>query len=177
MLKTALQKATAEGVSPSMYDKLRATLGPLASQAGELGDADDLKLHRTLDRSFAKRLDKSSDRILRLARSMVEAVDKNKSAGSSHTKTPRVRQKLQEEDDVVHEFTPNVQDTVDGLLEATVSSDSSNTVSNRACDLSLDVQDINLDIATGRRKVPVVTVRPDAPMNTEVSYFVRLSRK
>jgi hypothetical protein len=32
-----------------------------------------------------------------------------------------VKQKLQDEDDVVHEFTPNVQDTVDGLLEATVS--------------------------------------------------------
>ena len=121
MLKTALQKATTEGVSPSMYDKLRSTLGPLAGQAGELGDADDLKLHRTLDRGFAKRLDKSSERILRLARSMVEAVDKNKNAGSSKAKTPKVRQKLQDEDDVVHEFTPNVQDTVDGLLEATVS--------------------------------------------------------
>jgi hypothetical protein len=121
MLKTALQKATAEGVSPNMYDRLRATLGPLAGQAGELGDADDLKLHRTLDRGFAKRLDKSSERILRLARSMVEAVDKNKTAGSSKAKASKVRQKLQEEDDVVHEFTPNVQDTIDGLLEATVS--------------------------------------------------------
>lgn len=105
--------------APTLYDKFRASLVPLAGQAGELGDAEDLKLHRTLDRGFAKRLDKSSDRVLKLARSLVEAVDKSQTVAAG--KSTRSRRKLQDEDDVAHEFTPNVQDTVDGLLEATVS--------------------------------------------------------
>ena len=113
-------KNTGNGdAAPSLYDKLRSSLGPLAGQAGELGDADDLKLHRTLDRSFAKRLDRQSDRVLKLARSLVEAVDRSQTAAAG--KSTRSRKKLQEEDDVLHEFTPNVQETVDGLLEATVS--------------------------------------------------------
>jgi hypothetical protein len=105
----------------TLYDHLRSSLTPLAGQAGELGDAEDLKLHRTLDRSFAKRLDKSSERVLNLARNLIQAVDSSRNAASGKNTAGRVKQKLQEEDDVVHEFTPNVQDTVDGLLEATVS--------------------------------------------------------
>jgi hypothetical protein len=105
----------------TLYDHLRSSLTPLAGQAGELGDAEDLKLHRTLDRSFAKRLDKSSERVLNLARNLIQVVDSSRNAASGKNTTGRVKQKLQDEDDVVHEFTPNVQDTVDGLLEATVS--------------------------------------------------------
>jgi hypothetical protein len=99
---------------PALYDKLKTVLGPLAGHAGELGDANDLKLHTTLDKRFAKRLNKSSDRVLTLARSLTELVGKDR-------QDLKKRKRLQEEDDVVHEFTSNVQDTIDGLLEATVS--------------------------------------------------------
>lgn len=110
---------------PSLYDALKSALGPLAGQANDLPESHDLKLHRSLDRNFAKALDGTSERVMGLASGLLELVKKQRDEGAVARSVQgrvgeRKRKRLTDEDDVVHGFRANVQEAVDSLLEATV---------------------------------------------------------
>ncbi|WVQ85309.1 hypothetical protein IAT38_007474 [Cryptococcus sp. DSM 104549] len=100
---------------------LTAALDKLTTHAAALPDKSDLGFHRTLDRQFGKKMDATServlkvtDRVLALIAASQEAATKGKGKGTGKV---AVRRKMEDEDDVVDGFSRSVVGVVDGLLE------------------------------------------------------------
>jgi exosome complex exonuclease RRP6 len=114
-------------------------------------EGDDLKMHRTMDRKLAKRLDATTARVLALASKLVDHVapQAGTSVDGRHGEAApafasvgiKKRKRLQDEDDAVHEFESQIVEVLDSLLE-------------RA--------DINLDTVTGKRKATEISEQAEA---------------
>ncbi|KAJ9125250.1 hypothetical protein QFC22_000205 [Naganishia vaughanmartiniae] len=141
----------------TFFPALQAALAQPTQHVNDFPEGDDLKLHRTMDRKLAKRLDATTSRVLGLASRLVDFVarDSQDSAVASGTRNSessapafasvgiKKRKRLQEEDDAIHEFENQIVEVLDSLLE-------------RA--------DTNLDIVTGKRKVTEISAQAEATL-------------
>ncbi|GMK55550.1 hypothetical protein CspeluHIS016_0206060 [Cutaneotrichosporon spelunceum] len=110
------------------------------SHAAEFPDKSDMMFHRTLDRKFAKGIDASGERVLKLADSLLQlTVDSQPKAKSAPSVKPR--RKLVDQDDVIDSFQSTVVDHVDSLLEDA---------------------DTYIDEANGARKKAAIDVKPNS---------------
>ncbi|BEI85109.1 hypothetical protein CcaverHIS002_0505100 [Cutaneotrichosporon cavernicola] len=110
------------------------------SHAAQFPDKSDLMFHRTLDRKFAKGLDASGERVLKLADSILQLTVDGQPKSNNATRI-KPRRKLADEDDVVDSFQSTVVDHVDALLEDA---------------------DTYIDDASGARKKAAIDVKPNA---------------
>ncbi|KAL7419844.1 exosome nuclease subunit [Cryptotrichosporon argae] len=107
---------------PEFLAHMTTLLDSATSAAGALPDRSDLSFHRSLDRSFAKSLDKTSGRVLKLADQLLglafeaEQNEKEKNGKQSAKVKGKQRQRLEDEDDVLDRYRGAI-DVVDGLLE------------------------------------------------------------
>lgn len=128
---------------------MTAALEAGTSQAAQFPDKSDLMFHRTLDRKFAKGIDASGERVLKLADRLlqltVESQPKSKNPGRA-----KPRRKLADEDDVVDSFQTAVVDQIDHLLEDA---------------------DIHLDEVNGKRKKAAIELKPSARAMVNVSPY------
>lgn len=114
----------------SALDRLTTSANALPSTRS------DINFNRTMDRKFANDLDEASDRVLRMAETLLMMVEvgqeelkgkgKGKEEAAKSTKTgvkasTKTRRKLEDEDDVVDGYKRGVIGVVDGLLEDAVS--------------------------------------------------------
>lgn len=140
----------------TLFPALQAALARPTQHVNDFPDGDDLKMHRTMDRKLAKRLDATTGRVLRLASRLVDLVAPEPSVRVPEGRQGDVaapafatvglnnkRKRLQDEDDAVHEFEDQVVEVLDSLLE-------------RA--------DIQLDTVTGKRKATEISERAEAAL-------------
>lgn len=138
----------------TFFPALQAALAQPTQHVNDFPEGDDLKLHRTMDRKLAKRLDATTDRVLGLASRLVdivapeggglpEARHGEPAAPAFATVGIKKRKRLQDEDDAVHEFEDQIVEVLDSLLE-------------RA--------DINLDTVTGKRKATEISEQAEAAL-------------
>ena len=139
----------------TLFPALQAALAQPTQHVNDFPDGDDLKMHRTMDRKLAKRLDVTTSRVLGLASRLVDLVAPEASARVPEGRQGDVaapafatvgikkRKRLQDEDDAVHEFEDQVVEVLDSLLE-------------RA--------DINLDTVTGKRKATEISQQAEAAL-------------
>lgn len=140
----------------TFFPALQAALAQPTQHVNDFPDGDDLKLHRTMDRKLAKRLDATTARVLALASRLVDHVAPQSGNDAAivsegrhgETSAPafasvgiKKRKRLQDEDDAVHEFQDQIVEVLDSLLE-------------RA--------DINLDTVTGKRKATEISEQAEA---------------
>lgn len=129
--------------SPADFDRflphITSLFDKLTTHAASLPPKSDLAFHRTLDRSFARGLDSTSERVLALTEKLlsvleVDVAGKGKDKGKEKERGTvasgsgargKGRRKLLEEEDVVDGFRRGVVEVVDGLLEDAVSRSSS----------------------------------------------------
>lgn len=144
------------------FPLLQSTLQKATRLANALPAADDIAFHKSFDRSLAKELEVTSQRLLSIAGSLVDLVSDDSSkeglAKSRFSTTTsarekavaecRKRRKLVDEDDAIHEFDSQVQESLDALLEQA---------------------DTNLDIVTGRRKAAAIVVKENPQQSTPSS--------
>lgn len=139
----------------TFFPALQAALAQPTQHVNDFPEGDDLKLHRTMDRKLAKRLDATTNRVLGLASRLVDCVAPDGEAGLAEGRNGEAsapafatvglkkRKRLQDEDDAVHEFQDQIVEVLDSLLE-------------RA--------DINLDTVTGKRKATEISQQADAAL-------------
>ncbi|WWD18046.1 hypothetical protein CI109_102493 [Kwoniella shandongensis] len=108
----------------SYLPHLTTALDTLTTHAAALPNKSDISFHRTLDRGFAKDLDKASERVLQMTERLLSLVEisqkgnKAKGKGKAVSANTQVRRrKMEDEDDVVDGFRGGVVGVVDGLLE------------------------------------------------------------
>jgi exosome complex exonuclease RRP6 len=91
--------------------------------AAELPDKSDMGFHRTLDRKFAKGIDATSARVLKLTNQLLELAVQSPELDANNDGKAKVHAPLDDEDTVVDHFRSSVIDIVDRLLENAVSCD------------------------------------------------------
>lgn len=116
----------------TFVETMTAALEAGTSHAAQFPDKSDMMFHRTLDRKFAKGIDASGERVLKLADSLLQlTVDSQPKANKATRFKPR--RPLADEDDVVDSFQSTVVDHIDSLLEdADTYIDDANGARNKA---------------------------------------------
>lgn len=133
------------------FPLLQSTLQKATRLANALPAADDIAFHKSFDRTLARELESTSQRLLSLAGRLVDLVSDDRKEGLAKSRfstttsarekavaEARKRRKLVDEDDAINEFDSQVQESLDALLEQA---------------------DTNLDIVTGRRKAAAIVVK------------------
>ncbi|CAK9781419.1 hypothetical protein CC85DRAFT_325791 [Cutaneotrichosporon oleaginosum] len=147
----------------TFVDTMTKALEASTSHAAEFPDKSDMMFHRTLDRKFAKGIDASGDRVLKLADSLLQLTVDSQPKANKATRV-KARRKLADEDDVVDSFQSTVVDHVDSLLEDA---------------------DTHIDEANGARKKAAIDVAPNSQAmknlpgpahNQHLSMSLRLDR-
>lgn len=132
----------------AFVDSMTAALEAGTSHAAQFPDKSDLMFHRTLDRKFARGIDSSGQRVLKLADQLLQLTVDSQPKTKNRLKP---RRKLADEDDVVDSFHSTVVEHVDSLLEDA---------------------DHNLDEVNGELKKAAIQVNPSAHAmkNVSISY-------
>lgn len=108
------------GVESSSFDVFNSKLQASALKAtrSAVGLPVDIAFHRSIDPAFAKDVDAFSSRVLSLTNKLLNFVA---TADESQRSKGKGKAKLQSQDDVVDNFHSLVVDSMDQLLERTVS--------------------------------------------------------
>lgn len=106
-------------ITPAAFDSFNTKLQTLALNATRnvLTLPGDIAFHRSIDSAFAKDIDVFSQRVLDLTNKLLNLVDTADLAKSKG----KGKAKLESQDDVVDSFHSLVVDSMDQLLERTVS--------------------------------------------------------
>ena len=111
---------TSSGVESSSFDVFNSKLQASALKAtrSAVGLPADIAFHHSIDPAFAKDVDAFSSRVLSLTNKLLNFVA---TADESQRSKGKGKAKLQSQDDVVDNFHSLVVDSMDQLLERTVS--------------------------------------------------------
>ena len=111
---------TSSGVESSSFDVFNSKIQASALKAtrSAVGLPVDIAFHRSIDPTFAKDVDAFSSRVLSLTNKLLNFVA---TADESQRSKGKGKAKLQNQDDVVDSFHSLVVDSMDQLLERTVS--------------------------------------------------------
>jgi exosome complex exonuclease RRP6 len=104
---------------PAYISHLTTVLDQLTTSSSDLPPRSDLAFHRSLDRSFAKNIDRASSSALQLTEQLLDLVDGKTVNGP--TRKGKGRRKLVQEEDVTEGYRRGVVSVVDQLLEDAVS--------------------------------------------------------